>query len=100
MKKIELKLNGKQTIVGGPGPITIKVIECVKALPEGEYFTSEGLSRKVNLTKNAVEQHIRKASEEIVGYFVLVPGLEGKAKQTVYGAKKSISKLKAQLELE
>jgi hypothetical protein len=100
MKKIELKLNGKTAVIGGPGPLTIRVIECVKALPEGEYFTSEGLGKKVNLTKNAVEQHIRKSPEEVAGYFVMVPGLEGRAKQIVYGAKKSISKLKAQLELE
>lgn len=100
MKKVELRLNGKPTVLGGPGPKTQRVITFIHAIQDGEFYDQDGIAERLKTTRDAVKSALQKFPDEVGGRSVIVPGSDGACKKIVFGSKKGIAKLKAQLEIE
>jgi hypothetical protein len=93
MKKIELTLNGKKTVLNGPSDKAQEIIDFLTKLPTGEYYDLDGLATKFASSRRAVDQMTREWAEEFAGLMLGTPG----RKKIYLGSKKSIDKLKEQL---
>ncbi len=100
MKKIELKIDGKKTILGGPGEVCLKVMNFVKTLRIADgYYTSDGIGKAIGISSNAVKQHVGKWLEEFKGYELMVPASEAGKTYRIFGSREMIAKLKKELEI-
>ncbi len=98
MKKLELKINGKPEVLGGPPPKAKRVIDFIKSLKGDEFWDRDGLRTKLSISDSVIRD-LNNFLEEIDGHYMNLPSTNNN-KRMIYGPKAGISKLKKQLEIE
>lgn len=95
---MKLNLDGKEVEIGGLTPKQRKMLETIKKLPMGKYYSSEGLAEKFGMHVEAFRAAVLRLGKELAGCSITVPALSGASKKLVYGSVASIAKLKRDLE--
>src|SRR5437660_973150 len=98
MTKVQLTLNGKALILGGPGRKAQQVIDFIHAIPSGQFFDIRGIAASLNTTDRAVDHCLRRNRDEVEGHVLLVPHETRNGSRAIYGSKAGIKAARKQLE--
>ncbi len=96
-KLVNLNINGKKVVLGGPGKEALRILALVKKLKKGEYVTTEGLAERVGTKGNSLQSFIGRHKELFDKNRLLITTPEA-SKLMVYGSEASIAALKKELE--
>lgn len=97
-KLVNLKIDGKKVVLGGPSEMVLAMVKFVSKMKKGEYVTTEGLAERIGKPAANVQSLITRSKELFEKYRALIQTPTA-AKTMVYGSEASIKKLKAELEM-
>ncbi len=96
-KLVNLNINGKKVVLGGPGKMALALIAAVRKLKKGEYVTVEGLVERTGAKGSAIQALIGRHKELFDKNRLSITTPEA-SKLMVYGSEASIAALKKELE--
>jgi len=97
-KLVNLKIDGKKVVLGGPGKTALAILATVKKLKKGEYLTIEGLSERMKMSATGLQSMVGRHKELFDNnrQFITTPDA---SKVMVYGCEASIVALRKELEM-
>lgn len=95
---VSFVLDGKTVEVGGLSKQQKSLLQLIQNLPADKFVSTEGLAKRAGITAEGIGSAVRRLREELKDNSMIVPGVDGAGKTTVFGNKRSIAKLREQLE--